>query len=273
MPAPEPEPDEERPLARARRAAKRAGAALAQLERNPRLVVAAKSAREALPGDAQFGDPLSTAGEENPHVAGRRLAALTRKRPGVLREVGLSALQIWQSVSEAQGRGRGDREVTIVFTDLVSFSSWALEAGDDAAVELLRAVAEAIEPPVRRHDGEVVKRLGDGMMAVFASPAQGLAAVQEACARLADVEAPGYRPALRAGLHSGRARKLGGDWFGMDVNIAARLGGEASGGEVLVSERALADLDTEALRARRKRFFRVKGVPRDITPFSIALGG
>ena len=44
----------------------------------------------------------------------------------------MGALQVWQSLSEAQGRGQGDREVAILFTDLVGFSDWVLEAGDDA---------------------------------------------------------------------------------------------------------------------------------------------
>jgi class 3 adenylate cyclase len=38
--------------------------------------------------------------------------------------------------------------VTLLFTDLVGFSSWALEVGDDTALLLLRRVASALEPPV-----------------------------------------------------------------------------------------------------------------------------
>ena len=49
-------------------------------------------------------------------------------------------------MSEAQGRGRGEVELTILFTDLVDFSDWAVGAGDKAALELLRDVGEAIEP-------------------------------------------------------------------------------------------------------------------------------
>ena len=73
--------------------------------------------------------------QQQAQMAGRRLSAATAKRPGVLREAGMSALQVWQAVSEAQGRGRGDREIAIVFTDLVEFSEWALEAGDDRALD------------------------------------------------------------------------------------------------------------------------------------------
>ena len=52
-----------------------------------------------------------------------------------MRELGLGALQAWQALSEAQRRGRGRVDVAILFTDLVGFSSWALEAGDDAALD------------------------------------------------------------------------------------------------------------------------------------------
>ena len=78
-------------------------------------------------------------------MVGRGLTALAEERPSALRELGMGALQVWQSLSEAQGRGHGDRDVAILFTDLVGFSDWVLEAGDERAVELLRAVGEAVE--------------------------------------------------------------------------------------------------------------------------------
>ena len=93
------------------------------------------------------------------------------ERPSALRELGMGALQVWQGLSEAQGRGHGDREVAILFTDLVDFSDWVLEAGDERAVELVREVAKAVEGAVRARGGRVVKRLGDGVMAVFDDPA------------------------------------------------------------------------------------------------------
>src|SRR4051794_34424020 len=194
---------------------------------------------------------------------------MTAERPGLLRETGLSALQVWQAVSEAQGRGRGERELAIVFTDLVEFSEWALDAGDDAALKLLRDVSEAIEPPVEQRRGEVVKRLGDGMMAVFDDPKEALEAVVDARERLKQVQADGYDPRLRAGIHVGRPRCIGGDYLGVDVNVAARLAEEASGGEILMSDRACENLDSDAVSTRRKRRFKVKGVPRDLGAFSV----
>jgi len=201
---------------------------------------------------------------------GRRLSALTAERPGVLREAGLSALQVWQSVSEAQGRGRGDTELTIVFTDLVEFSAWALQAGDDEAIELLRDVAHALEPPVAEGGGKVVKRLGDGLMAVFDEPDRALAAVLEGRERLRDVECDGYDPRIRAGVHVGRPRCIGGDYLGVDVTVAARLAQEADEDELLVSNSVRTELGSEAFDFKRKRRFKVKGVPRELEAYAVA---
>jgi len=45
-----------------------------------------------------------------------------------------------------------------LFTDLVGFSEWALRAGDDAMLRLLRWVAQVVEPPLLEAGGQVVKR-------------------------------------------------------------------------------------------------------------------
>ena len=113
---------------------------LRRIDGDPRAIRLIKAARARLPGDPAFGDPLSTGGPRAWQLFGRRLAEVTGRRPGLLSEAGLGALQVWEHVAEAQGRGRGTTELAIVFTDLVDFSAWALDAGDDAALALLREV-------------------------------------------------------------------------------------------------------------------------------------
>ncbi len=176
-------------------------------------------------------------------------------------------------MSEAQGRGHGDREVAIVFTDLVAFSDWALQAGDERAVELLRQVGLAVEPLVERCGGRVVKRLGDGIMAVFGDAPSAVQAAHDACAAVAAIDVDGYEPCLRAGVHVGRPRRLGGDFFGVDVNIAARVAAAARGGEVLVSDAARERLGDEALELRRRWRFKAKGAPKDLTVYRVARSG
>ena len=235
----------------------------------PRLMKAMKLAREILPGDSRYGDPLSTTGAEPRAQVARRLGEAAKARPGILKEAGLSALQVWEAVAVADSNKLGDDRLAIVFTDLVGFSDWALEAGDDVALDLLRHVAEAIEPPVVKHRGEVVKRLGDGMMAVFTDADAALAAILEARERLNDVEVAGYRPRMRAGIHVGTPRRLADDYLGVDVNVAARVAESAAGGELLVSGTALDELNPDGYTARKKLMFRAKGVPSDVSVYAL----
>jgi len=245
--------------------------ALRRADANPVLVQATRATREVLlPGDAQFGDPLSTAGDDLSQTLARHLAEVGDRRPSATRELGLSALQVWQALSELAGRGQGTEELAILFTDLVGFSSWALEVGDEVALELLREVSSVVEPAIRAHEGRIVKRLGDGYMAVFPSAETAVGAAFEIQDGLAAVEVDGHIPVLRAGVHRGRPRKLGADYLGVDVNVAARVADAAKGGEVLVSEAALAALDTTAFRVRRRHFFRAKGTPRGLEIYAVA---
>lgn len=221
-----------------------------------------------LPGDPELGDPLSTAGNDPSHLLARRVSETAPERESATRELGLGLLQVWQAVSEAQGRGRGDEAVAILFTDLVDFSSWALEAGDEAVIELLRLVGVTVEPEISARGGQVVKRLGDGLMAVFEDTGGALDAALEGCRKVAEIDVAGHRPALRAGVHHGRPRKLGGDYLGVDVNIAARVAAAASGGEVLITEAAGTRLPAGAFDLRPKRRFKAKGAPKDLQVFA-----
>lgn len=239
-----------------------------RFNRHPKLVEVARRTREQALGDDEFVDQLSTARGRPSDLAAQQLVSLRGDAPGFLGELGLTALQGWQRLAESQDRGRGKVDVAILFTDLVGFSSWALEAGDRAALRLLREVSEAIEPPVTAQRGEVVKRLGDGLMAAFWDAPSATKAAFEAQQRIAPIEVAGYRPRLRTGIHLGRPRKLGGDYFGVDVNIAARLADAAKPGEVLVSDRVLEQLTPGAAEAKKRRF-NAKGAPRDLTAYAL----
>ena len=248
---------------------RRFAAALQRFNRNPRLVELVRRSRERTLGDDERIDHLSTARGRPSDLAARQLVSLRGDSHGFAGELGLTALQAWQRLAESQDRGRGKVDVAILFTDLVGFSTWALEAGDAAAVRLLREVGEAIEPPVVERQGEVVKRLGDGLMAAFWGAPDAVAAAFEASERTATIEVDGHRPRLRTGIHLGRPRKLGGDYFGVDVNIAARLAEAAKPGEILVSDRVLEKLPPASAEAKKRRF-RAKGAPKDLDAYAVS---
>ncbi|WP_406239005.1 adenylate/guanylate cyclase domain-containing protein [Nocardia sp. NBC_01009] len=244
----------------------------------PDLIGALRKAREQLPGDPAFGDPLSVSGPGGARAVARAADKLVGDAPSAAREIGFGALQVWQAVLERVGRGRGSQEVTVMFTDLVAFSSWSLSAGDEATLELLRVVATAIEPPISDRGGQVVKRMGDGVMAVFTSADRAVRAATQAKRNLAQVEVHGYRPQMRVGLHTGSPREIGGDWLGVDVTIAARVMEAGGNGNMMLSGATLDSLRPETLeelgytvKPYRRSFFAapLSGVPEDLRIFRL----
>jgi adenylate cyclase len=242
-----------------------------RLDSRPGLVRTAEALRRMLPGDSEFGDALSTTGDELSHHLGRLVAEVRLERPSAARELGLGALQAWQALSESQRRGRGAADVAILFTDLVEFSSWALEAGDETVLKLLRLVGDAEDEAVSGSDGVVVKRLGDGVMAVFHGPDQAVRAAIDLRRAVAAIEVDGYTPELRAGVHLGRPRKIGKDYLGVDVNVASRVADAARAGEILVSQSACERLDPAVFKLSRGRRLRARGAPEGLSVCAVGL--
>ncbi|MDA3637862.1 adenylate/guanylate cyclase domain-containing protein [Mycobacterium xenopi] len=245
---------------------------------SPKVVELLRRARRALPGDPEFGDPLSTAGDGGPRAAARAAGRVLGDRGAASREVGLGALQLWQALTEAVSRRPANPEVTLLFTDLVGFSEWSLKAGDDAALKLLRRAARAVEPPLLDGGGRIVKRLGDGIMAVFDNPVAALRAALEAEKSLKSVDVEGYTPRMRLGIHTGHPRRVAADWLGVDVNIAARVMERATKGGIMVSGPALDKIPQSELerlgvvvkRAHRPLFGgKPSGVPADMAIYRI----
>ncbi len=178
----------------------------------------------------------------------------------------MTGLQLWQSLSERVGRGRGDEELALLFTDLVDFSQWVLAAGDTAAVNVLGAVGDAVDQAILDRGGRIQKRLGDGLLATFVEASDAVAAALAAQSALAELDVDGYRPQMRAGVHWGRPRRLGPDYLGQDVSIAASVVENAPAGQVLVSAPVLAHLDRQRSRPSigPLRRLRTSSVPADL---------
>ena len=63
------------------------------------------------------------------------------------------------------------------------------------------------------------------------------------------VEVDGYTPRMRVGIHTGRPQRIGSDWLGVDVNIAARVMERATRGGLVVSHATLERISDEDFAA------------------------
>ena len=91
---------------------------------------------------------------------------------------------------------------------------------------------------IEQHTGRVVKSTGDGLFAVFEMPSDGAAAALSGQQRFAEEPWPTAIGQLkvRMGLHTGISQEREGDYFGLEVNLAARIMGLGHGGQILLSE-------------------------------------
>jgi adenylate cyclase len=127
----------------------------------------------------------------------------------------------------------------IVFTDIVGFTQFTHERGDEIALALLERQEKLVRDALP-DTGRVVKELGDGLLLWFGDCRDALrtcVALQADFERESTDELPLW---VRMGLHWGRPRRRGDDIVGHDVNLAARIVELAGAGEVLCSATAVA---------------------------------
>jgi class 3 adenylate cyclase len=154
---------------------------------------------------------------------------------------------------------------TVMFTDIVGSTQRAAELGDARWRELLARHDDLVRNELRLHGGREVKTLGDGFMATFDCPGQGIRCAQAIGQALEPLPFE-----IRAGLNTGECDLIGGDVVGLSVCIAARIGALARAREVLVPA-AVKDLVLgSGITFRDRGRHRFKGVPGRWRLFSVA---
>jgi class 3 adenylate cyclase len=154
---------------------------------------------------------------------------------------------------------------TVLFTDIVSSTERAAEAGDSEWRRLLTEHDRLAREIVASERGEFVKSTGDGVLATFEGPGRAISAARELREAVS-----GLGLEIRSGIHTGECERLGSDLGGIAVHIGARVGSAAGTGEVLVSQ-TVRDLVVGSGLEFEDRGARVlKGVPGEWRLFALA---
>jgi adenylate cyclase len=123
----------------------------------------------------------------------------------------------------------GRMRVAVAFADLAGYTRLTEEEGEQSAVDAVEHFVEAVEITLP-DEARVIKTIGDGVMIVGSDAstltdwAVGFQIMQT------------ERPRPRIGIHYGHAIYRDGDYYGRDINIAARVAARSAGGEVLVTK-------------------------------------
>jgi adenylate cyclase len=126
----------------------------------------------------------------------------------------------------------------IVFTDIVGFTQFTEERGDDVALALLERKEKLVRDALP-DSGRVVKELGDGLLLWFDDVCDAFTTCVALQVHFEHESTDDLPLWVRIGLHWGCPRRRGDDIVGRDVNLAARIVELAGPGEVLCSAAAV----------------------------------
>src|SRR5215216_4752576 len=184
----------------------------------------------------------------------------------------VTALQMFRDLFASEALRPGEQisvgTLTVLFTDLRHSTQLYREIGDATAFGRVMSHFDVVRKSIAEHDGAIVKTIGDAVMAVFRSAADGLLAMLEVQQLLAE-PADGSLPLqLKAGLNTGPciAVTLNDrlDYFGSTVNMAARLECLSSGSDVIISRSVYEDPRVQEM---------IESNHFDAVPFDMSLKG
>ena len=153
---------------------------------------------------------------------------------------------------------------TFLFADIAGFTALTEAHGDEQAVQLVDAFANAVQAELPRFNGEYVKTIGDALMLRVPDTRDaitlGLWITQSAIS--------GHQaPSVRVGGNHGAAIARGDDYFGTTINVAARVSALARGGELLVTGNTAAlapDIEGVVYESRGRQALRNVAEPLEV---------
>jgi class 3 adenylate cyclase len=158
-----------------------------------------------------------------------------------------------------------------MFSDVAGSTAIYDTLGDAAAEKCIADCINMMARVVKSHSGQVVKTIGDEVMARFNDPNEAYMAAKQIQAQSSNIKIDDFKSAqMRIGMHTGPVIEKDNDIFGDAVNIAARMTGIATAGQIIISEDMFSLL--EKGNQGSARFFdrtQVKGKDRPMAVYQV----
>ena len=167
--------------------------------------------------------------------------------------------------------------VTFLFTDIEGSTELARRLGLQDYKEVLELHNRLLRQAFEVHGGVERGTQGDAFLVVFRDAPSAVAAAVDAQRSLAGADWPhGLEISVRMGAHTGEGILGGDDYVGDAINLAARIGAAAHGGQILISDatRALAERSlVEGISLRDRGLHRFKGLDQAERLHQVAIHG
>ena len=131
-----------------------------------------------------------------------------------------------------------EKEVVVMFTDIVGSTAMTHEKGNLAAQEVVRAHNVVVRDALAKTSGQEIKHTGDGIMASFQNVTDSLRATQQMQMMVAmhNQQSPDIPLKIKIGINAGRVVVEEQDLYGVTVQMAARIVDKAKGDQIFVSD-------------------------------------
>lgn len=180
------------------------------------------------------------------------------------------------------------REATILFADLVSFTSMSERLSPDELITTVNEYFALVSAPIERNNGVIILFQGDALMASFNLPSGDLDHASNAVATAVEIRqclenhefSTAVKLKTRIGINTGNVvggfagtpGRLNYTLYGDDVNIAARLEqlNKQYGTSILVAERTVELSDRQRFSYEPKGSAVLRGRQTPINVFTLA---
>jgi len=188
------------------------------------------------------------------------------KEPAVFRE---KESLISHAKAEFRFRREHSQLLTVFFIDIAGYTDRSTRVDMSSLMSLVKTFEEIVEPCVEGYNGHIIKKMGDGILAVFKQPINAVLAsleIQEEVGHHNRYTVDEERFFVRIGIHTGPVIRKEEDIYGDVVNIASRMETSAKPGEIMITGAVYNEVK-DFVRCREVGMIMVKGVQEPIPAY------
>ena len=174
-------------------------------------------------------------------------------------------------------RMHGKRQLLcVVFADMVNYSALISENESETHEMWMRFTENVVDPLLEKHNGSLIRMLGDGILATFGSASDALGWAMDVQRVILDNRNAKARPfpnlSLRIGINICDAILDGDDIYGDGVNITKRLQETANADGIIVSEALYDSVRKSAdIRVRNLGLLTLKNISDPVRCFEVLI--
>jgi class 3 adenylate cyclase len=171
---------------------------------------------------------------------------------------------------EFKFRRENAQVLTVFFIDIVSYTEKSSQTDTSTLMKLIQTFEEITLPTIAKFRGNLVKKMGDGLLATFKHPLNAslvALTIQKKIQAYNQYKLEGEKFNVRIGLNTGLVIQKDTDIYGDTVNVASRMETSANPGDILLTQSTYEGIK-DYIRCTRLGDLQVKGKTDAITTYS-----